>query len=235
MDQINRYYYSLKQKILEKKYSKQKSTGTILMFHEVYRDGEIPRKPHTATSYSNFVRLINNYGAERFHKQVKSYDDILSMCEDDYIVTFDDVHRNAVVNAIPYLRQYSIPYILFVSLEFIDREFYITTKDLKELAMDPLCTIGSHAVHHRKFSNYPDGFIEELKTSANELHASLFAYPYGSLYAVSKSNIEDVKNCGCYSCAFSTISAHLTKENLKHRWMIPRINVNDQYVKMLYR
>lgn len=224
---LNRYYYSFLQKRLERRYSEQNSRGAILMLHEVYRDQDMPRKPSTAVSESNFLKLIEYIGVDNLQKSVHSYDDLFHLNENEYVLTFDDVHRSALLNAVPHLRERAIPYILFVSVELIDREFYITSDDLEELKHDSLCTIGSHAIHHRKFRYYEKDFPNELKESAAGLNAAMFAYPYGSLYAVSNRNIEDIKNSGIYSCAFSTISASLTDENLKNRWMIPRISVSD--------
>ena len=200
------------------------------MFHEVYDCHCVPRKPQTATSASNFRRLINSIGVDHFRKPIRSYDDLLCFQAGDYAITFDDVHKSVISNAIPFLREYSIPYVLFVTVEFIDKEGYISATDLEQLKSDPLCTIGSHAVHHRKFRFYNKEFFTEIRDSASILNAKLFAFPYGSLYAVSRKNIEDLRKSDIYSCSFSTISSYLTDENILDRWMIPRRSINDQVV-----
>ena len=227
---VNRLYFSFLQKRLEEKYSLQKNRGTILMFHEVYNCHCGPRKPQTATSENNFRRLVNHIGVEHFRKPIHSYDDLFCFQAGDYAITFDDVHKSVITNAIPILRECSIPYVLFVAVEFIDKEGYISTTDLEQLKSDPLCTIGSHAVHHRKYRFYPKEFYKEIKESASKLNARMFAFPYGSLYAVSRQNIEVLRNSNLYSCSFSTISSYLTDENILERWMIPRISINDKVV-----
>lgn len=225
-----RLCFSLYQKVIEKLYSCQKKRGTILMFHDVYLDNEVPKKPNVAISTSNFIRLIDIIGENNLQKKVSCYRDLFLLGENDVIITFDDVLKSVIDNALPILREKKIPYIVFIATEFIGKQGYISSEDIDLLKKDPLCVIGSHSVQHKKYRFFPDELVKDAKISSAFLEASLFAYPYGSLFAVSMQNIKEIESSGVFSCAFSTISAPLTRLSVKKRWMLPRINVNDDYV-----
>ena len=222
--------FSLYQKIIELLYSRQKKYGTILMFHDVYRDNVHPKKPNVAISVSNFIKLLDVIGESNLKKKIYCYDDLFFLKKNDVLITFDDVLSSVLENALPILRERKIPYIIFVSNEFIGQDGYISANDVKSLKKDPLCVIGSHSLRHRKYRFSPAKLLPEAILSSTYLGASLFAYPYGSIFAVSKKNTKDIESSGAFSCAFSTISAPLTKNSRAKRWMLPRINVNDEYV-----
>lgn len=72
----------------------------------------------------------------------------------------------------------------------------------------------------------------ELSGSKAYLEAALsreilnFAYPYGSVYACSRANIEQVQACG-FRRGFSTLSRSVTASDLREPWFLPRRNIND--------
>ena len=59
------------------------------------------------------------------------------------------------------------------------------------------------------------------------------AFPYGSVYAVSKREIKYAQEAG-YKLAFSSLKGYLSNEAFHERWFLPRINVNGlNYKKLL--
>lgn len=219
--------FSLWQKLLERRLRGSGRGGAVLMFHDVYPDGERPREPEIAVSAGNFAALLD--GLEKRGKLVplRDYGDVLRMKAGCAALTFDDIFRSAYLNAVPLLRERGIPYTVFAATGLIGCPGYITEKDLTDLAADPLCTLGAHSVTHRMFRFCPELLRKEAEQSGRALGAQLFAYPYGSVYACSRRNRRDVEESGLYVCAFSTLNAELTEEAKKARFFLPRVNVND--------
>jgi peptidoglycan/xylan/chitin deacetylase (PgdA/CDA1 family) len=88
------------------------------------------------------------------------------------------------------------------------------------MAKDPLCTIGSHAVHHKMFRYFtPDEAKADYEQSRRYLQqlsgqtVDCFAFPYGRLVEYRVTNIQLLQKSD-YKFAFSAISG-----NLKQQWL----------------
>ena len=154
----------------------------------------------------------------------------------EHVITFDDVHESVYEKAYPILIANNIPFTLFVNISLLDTKCYITTAQLKEMSLNSLCTIGSHGINHvfhRKLNKKES--LEELYDSKNELEKLLnipvnfFAFPYGSLVAVSICNIKQIKKTD-YLMSFSTIPSGVWYSPLISKWFVPRINVTKKNI-----
>ena len=150
------------------------------------------------------------------------------------VVTFDDVPESALKNAVPYLKKEKIPYTFFVGVDFLKREGFISEEQLKELAEDPLCTVGSHSYSHSSLRH--SGSLErELKQSKKYLEVLLgreveyVAYPYGTLASVSGRVQRYARECG-YLMAFGTLSATITDISFKKKFFLPRMVINNLHL-----
>jgi peptidoglycan/xylan/chitin deacetylase (PgdA/CDA1 family) len=66
-------------------------------------------------------------------------------------ITFDDNYQGVYDHAVPVLREYNVPYAVFVHTAFVGGTAgrpKMSWDTLRELVKDPLCTIGSHTVNH---------------------------------------------------------------------------------------
>ena len=228
---IKRLYLGVVQRIKCFFLKKKKNNIYVLMFHNIY-DGESVLSP-LDMQVDSFKKMIS--------KMVN--DKALFACINDifypskekkYYVTFDDVSEGVYLNAIPILNAYRIPFVLFVSPCFIDQEGYITSKQLKELKENPLCTIGFHSNNHhlmRQLNN------EEVKKEIDcrafeqrfDILCEFFAYPYGSVYACSYKTIDILRKSGKYSAAFGTINSSINyKKFKKNMFYLPRLTVSDK-------
>ncbi len=199
----------------------------VLMFHDVHT-GE-NKLPSLDIRKEDFLRFIEE--ARKKNVLFSSIEDVLSDGENKRcIVTFDDVYEGAVLNALPLLDQFQIPYTLFISSCFIGKEGYITDSQLKELCKNPLCTIGFHSKSHQMVKALSQEEIDdEMDPTAFEkqyqVDCEYFAYPFGSSYACPKSVIQKLKP-GRFKAIFSTVSRPSNaKKNRKNPYFIPRINV----------
>jgi peptidoglycan/xylan/chitin deacetylase (PgdA/CDA1 family) len=154
------------------------------------------------------------------------------------VITFDDVFEDAYLYAFPILIKYNIPFCIFVSENIVDKEGYITSSELAMLAKEPLCTIGYHTKNHLLMRYLTPKEIEyesDCSSLIQKINKDIkyFAFPYGSVYACSKRNIDIVKKKN-YNFSFSTIAVPCTMSSIKkHKAFLPRINVNEVNYKTL--
>ncbi len=160
--------------------------------------------------------------------------DIASILKEDKtgifaVITFDDVPQDFYENAYPILKQYNIPFSLFITTGFIDKEGYLNKQQIIELSKDPLCTIGGHTMSHPQL-RFSKNLRQELCDSKQQLEeligkeVDIFAYPYGRPSTVSRRVIREAKRAG-YKMAFGTVQSILTNR-LSDFFYLPRIVIN---------
>ncbi|MCT7626124.1 polysaccharide deacetylase family protein [Aliarcobacter butzleri] len=111
-------------------------------------------------------------------------------------ITIDDGYKDNLV-AVELMEKYQIPYTIYISTGLIDKEQYLTTQDLEDIAKLDLCTLGTHSVNHVHLSRLnKDEQYKELYDSKLFLENIIgkkvidFSYPYGD-YNDSSKNIAD--------------------------------------------
>lgn len=178
-------------------------------------------------SFSRFVEAIKRANVIRLEEWESQ--------EGFVCLTFDDVADSFYYNAYPLLKKYSIPFTIFVSCSLLNKESYITTEMLKEIAECELCTIGSHGNKHLFFAGLSkEDAIEDLLTSKDTLEKltrksiQLYAFPYGSLYACGFKRKRLVG--AFYKYGFGTVASPITRPSLLPFFFLPRINVENNNI-----
>lgn len=223
-----------------------KDAARVYMFHSVVEDPNDVYSEFAITkeSFEKFIR----YELERGQKPMdavtlKCAVDNSDAYKNHFAVTFDDIYDSVFENAYPVLKEYNVPFVVFIAPSIIGREDsaarvpMITNEHLKEMAADPLCIIGAHGIYHRPFRNYN---AEKSKLSMVESKKWLeqntgkkvdfFAFPFGRIVEVSKANVNMLSECD-YSCGFSALDGSLKQKWFSSRWFLPRILVSEEYVK----
>lgn len=164
---------------------------------------------------------------------VDKANNIASCSTGSSILTFDDVHNGVYNIAYPALHERNIPFTLFISLSLLDRPGFITSSQLKEMAADPLITIGSHGMNHVRYRNLGDtAYRRELYESKKALglllghEPELFAFPYGSVYECGLTGKNRVRDY--YRYGFGTIAMPVTA--MSSDYFLPRINLTEQLI-----
>ena len=157
------------------------------------------------------------------------------------LVTIDDGFQSVGSLALPILKRYRIPAVVFVSSGNVGRkisqrnrqgetpiENYLDWPDLRQL-VDAGIEIGSHAITHRSLGRMPISEAEsEIKGSRTNLEQELgtpvtaFAYPYGTLADFNHDIAVAMKSCG-YRLAFT--SQHGAIRPHMNAMTLPRIKV----------
>lgn len=230
---IKRFYYSGMQKIYEGMSAHAASIGNVLMFHQVNDDQtkwETKGCSITSVSFRNLITEL---------KQADCSFSPISMIlnhetdEKQIFITFDDASRDVFTNAAPVLLENNIPFLIFLTTSYIDKDGYLSQSMIHELLKSELCTIGSHTVTHpmMRYLNSDSAMAELIQSKAilentfgNKVE--YFAFPYGSVYACSAENVRQASAAG-YKLSFSTMSSSLTNNSIQEGKFLPRINMNE--------
>jgi peptidoglycan/xylan/chitin deacetylase (PgdA/CDA1 family) len=112
-------------------------------------------------------------------------------------ITFDDGYRDNYTLAYPMLKRLNVPFTVYVATGFIDNrlpmwwypaeQLGMSTKELRLLDTDPLCTIGAHTISHPKLDTLTrEQQYHEIASSKQELEKWLghdvyhFSFPHGA-------------------------------------------------------
>jgi len=210
------------------------------MFHNITCQNK-NETGNLSISFEALKSLIESMIERNF--QFNSINDIEggpSMSANQIWLTFDDGYSGIYDILAPYLEMKNIPFAVFIALDYLDKTNYLTKNQLAALAEMHLCTIGSHTLSHPLLRQQNDEISRyEILNSKLILEniisreVDYLAFPYGSVYAVSKRDIEYARQAG-YKLAFSSLKGYLSKEALHEKWFLPRINVNGMnYRKLL--
>lgn len=203
--------------------------GQIFMYHHVTNDF-LDISESCKCRVDRFEEIILQFKKEGY--RFVSVDRLLEILKNRLperfiVITFDDANEDMFLNAYPILKLLKIPFIVYVTIDFINKEGFINDEQLEILNNEPLCTIGSHTISHPML-RYSKNAFNEISQSKQILEQKLgkpvlhFAYPYGKFSAVSIKNMRMVKKAG-YKSAMGTIESKLTTCFRKCIWYLPRV------------
>jgi peptidoglycan/xylan/chitin deacetylase (PgdA/CDA1 family) len=121
-----------------------------------------------------------------------------------------------------------------IDLDAMCRADAMTWDELRNLAGDPLCTIGAHTVNHYALSLLPeDDARRELRQSADRIEAELgrrpryLAYPYGSAKEAGPREFRLAAEAG-FRAAVTTRKGLIFPEHASHLTALPRASLSGK-------
>lgn len=127
-----------------------------------------------------------------------------------------------------------------VDLNLLCREAAMDWKEIRELAKDPLATIGAHTLNHYNLlklsaDDARHEIVESGKRIEHELQKSVkhFAYPYGNKDAAGPREFELAEAAGYHSAVVTRLGTVLT-EHAQHLYALPRIMISGRYQNLRY-
>ncbi len=112
--------------------------------------------------------------------------------------------------------------------------------ELRQIASDPLCTIGAHTIHHYAVSKLPaEMVVKEAVQSRDRISQELgttpefFAYPYGDAGSAGPRDFELIKEAG-FKAAVTTRKGLIYPDHQQHLTALPRLSLNGGYQKQRY-
>lgn len=173
----------------------KQNVSSFCCFHDVAYENKGP----FSIKKDKLLNFIQQYDGK-----FRSIDDVISEKKNGIVLTFDDGYLSLYEMVYPVLRECGIPFVVYISTDFIGIPGYLTTKHVYELAQNnSRCVIGSHMCSHKKTREMN---IEEIKrewirskevleeiTGKEVRHAAL---PYGSILSCSRRSMDIALNSG---------------------------------------
>ena len=172
-------------------------SAVILMYHHV--DWDTPQS--TSVTPDRFAAHLDYLAQEGF--RVRPLLEVLEsvrtgseLAEKTVVLTFDDGYVSVLENALPLLRDRNWPFTVFVSTDFVDKDYhaYLSWEQLRLLA-DNGGTIGNHSRMHSHLVRREDNESvqawqqrvrdeiidagERIDSELGDAAIPVFAYPYG--------------------------------------------------------
>jgi peptidoglycan/xylan/chitin deacetylase (PgdA/CDA1 family) len=117
-------------------------------------------------------------------------------------------------------------------------ELVMDWDEVREIAADPLCTIGAHTMTHPALARLPrEAALGEIRESVETIAAKLgrrpasLAFPYGYPAAAGPREAELAKKAGL-SASFTTQPGYLPSEGSRHG--LPRVSINGLFQELRY-
>ncbi|MBP2634408.1 MAG: polysaccharide deacetylase [Firmicutes bacterium] len=201
----------------------------ILMYHDI----KVTPINGFDVAVKDFIKQLDWLAAEGYYSlSMEEFLDCVNtnrpIPEKAVLITFDDGYEGIYKYAAPELTKRKMHATFFIFKDGINLNLpgypYITDKQLKELAANPLFAIQSHTMTHPDLSNSPKIKIQqEVSTSKNFIEAytqkpcRIIAYPYGHY---NQDVLQAVKEAE-YEAAFAV--ADLGLMGYEAKYTIPRI------------
>ena len=207
----------------------------IAMFHDIKNDGEVYDSAYDC-SISNLIDYINHCQSVGF--EFVSIDELINgkMQENAAVITFDDGFESVYTLAYPELKERNIPFTAYITTEYLNKPGYLSSAQLKILSEDGLCTGGMHANEHKMFryetKNVLGADFDECKKILVDITGEIpehYAFPYGSVYAVSRRNVATICKKGVLSIAL-TDQIKVSKKDLANPYYLPRLDIPGYYL-----
>lgn len=232
-----KYYWKIKQKIVEKRAYHKYDGRLVLMFHEVSNEREQWYDPAYSISVDGFYHLITIIRQSGF-LFVSPYDILHNDDRKRVCLTFDDAFQGVYDRVFPLLRREKIPFTVFPAASLLGKENYLNENMIREMMQYTGFYLGAHSVSHCILKSASDEQSEyELRHAKTiletlfEVPVDIMAYPYGSLREIGKREMKLAQKS--YRYAFSTLQTCVTPDT--DPYCIPRINVNEKNYKTILR
>jgi peptidoglycan/xylan/chitin deacetylase (PgdA/CDA1 family) len=210
--------------------------AAVLMYHRFGEDD----LPSTSVRLDQFEAHLAELTSGRY--QVMALPDIMArlragetLPSHAVAITIDDAALSVYREAWPRLKAAGLPVTIFVSTEPLDFGLpsYMSWAQLREMAADPLVTVGHHGHSHAHMAWLsPDAQKADLEKASRrfteELGAvpELFAYPYGEISLALRQAVIDAG----FGAAFGQHSGALGETS--DRFALPRFPLNEAYGDM---
>lgn len=127
-----------------------------------------------------------------------------------------------------------------VDLDAQCRSEAMTWDDARQIAADPLCTIGAHTINHYAIAKLPpEEALAEAIASRDRIAEELgqvpevFAYPYGDPGSAGPRDFDLIREAG-FHAAVTTRKGLIFPAHKDHLTALPRLSLNGGYQKLRY-
>ena len=149
-------------------------------------------------------------------------------------VTFDDGSLNNYDVAYPILKKYDIPADIFIVVDFVGKDGYMTWLEIQEMCKNKM-SIGSHSMTHPflQFMKDKDAVKKEIRDSKSIIESKLnekiyvFAYPLGGFNEEVKKEVIDAGYIGAVGTNLPVGYSN------NDRFVLPRLRISKNCDNLL--
>ena len=190
-------------------YVRPKYVVPILMYHHIDERGGVSSLSVSPENFRRQMRFLSehDYNVISLAELVQAKLEKKRLAPNAVVLTFDDGYEDNYTFAYPILKEYNLPATAFVIVNFIDKEGYLTFRQIEEMTSPGLIAIGSHTLsetflpgRNRKELEQEIGLSKKILESKFNKRIDFFCYPFGHF---SPGIQEIVKRYG-YSAACTT-------------------------------
>lgn len=155
------------------------------------------------------------------------------------VITFDDAYSCIYTEVFGFLKEENIPFLVFQTISFLDQPKYLSTDMIKEMIKYEGFYLGTHTITHCNLhlsNNWKNEIEQPIKMLKDKfgVTCNYFAYPYGAYITLDWKNI--IFTSKKYKGAFCTCNTGVFHKAGIYRYLIPRINVNENnYESVIHR
>jgi len=128
-----------------------------------------------------------------------------------------------------------------VDLDAQCRSEAMTWDEMRQIAADPLCTIGAHTINHYAMARLPqEEALSEAIVSRHRIADELggrtphvFAFPYGDPESAGPRDFDLIREAG-FAAAVTTRKGLIFSAHKDHLTALPRLSLNGDYQKLRY-
>lgn len=182
-------------------------TIPILMYHHVDdKQGSLYISKNVFAGQMDYL-VSKGYNTVTLPDVVESLQGLKTLPPKPLVITFDDGYQDNYLNAYPTLRDRNMKATFFIISQLVGGGEYLTWDQLREMAGNPLVTIGDHTLSHKAIAMETDAQMNDEIISAQKIleerlgvKVNTFAYPYGSL----NTNADKILKDGGFMAAVTT-------------------------------
>lgn len=137
-----------------------------------------------------------------------------------------------------WIRQFSVSHGF--DLDAWCRSQAMNWDEVRQIAADPLCTIGAHTINHFAVSKLDRSeALREMQNSAERIATEIgqrprhFAFPYGDEGSAAARDFELAGEVG-FETAVTTRKGMLFREHENHLTALPRLSLSGEFQKLRY-
>ena len=159
----------------------------IIYYHEIV---DSHGYSYQKKDIGNFEMEMRYLFEHRDKYKIISFKDFLngnySLSKTNLIISFDDGFRSVLENAHPILEKYGFPYSIYLATSYVDKDSFLSLKDIVFLKRSGLVEFEAHTHNHIDCKRAPLSKIEDEINLSNEYFQThigekpnVFCYPYG--------------------------------------------------------
>ena len=204
--------------------------GIISIMYHRFEENKYPSTNIRINDFKSHLEMIKKNGIKFVNPSDFEEELINNKQQRKLLLTIDDGYQSFYEKAWPILKDFKIPFILFVSTREVGKRGYMSWENIREIEKYDFVEIGNHSHSHEYLIDYTNDEIKkDLTNSINifkkELgkNSNFFSYPFGEYSTDLKKIVIDLG----FKYAFGQHSGVV--DQTKNYFEMPRFPINEKY------